>query len=327
MKINIVMAIWNCPDFLLKRALSSIENQIYDRSIHNIQTILIIDDCKDYSWVLSLYNNIEIYNNPENWGQTRSLNRGLRKAIRSKSDYVFFMDQDDCLYSTTSLLSLINVAENTGADIITSKILHEFEPYQFRILLHDNLWDHGVLYSTKFLDDHGIIFPKNHHNRDIAFNFWCNSINEVHKVEIDEITYSYNYYSESINHRNNNEYKSNNAKYSVENFIETYDLMRVRPGCDYEKIGYYLKEWFVKYYLVLSRDEITMEKIDLWKSLPLFLEVFSSYLLRDGVFYYEDYKEIYDNLEWQNSKSKIPLFSMLDFVLLIQESYVPQIDE
>jgi len=199
-------------------------------------------------------------------------------AKEIKCDYITFIDSDDCFYSTTSLHSLILTAKETKADVIAGKIFHEYEYLKFRLLIHDDLWEHGCLYSTIFLDTNKIFFPNNGHNNDIAFNFWCNSIKGVKKILIEDIVYSYNYYSKSDNHINNNEFKGNNARQLMENYAQIFPLMKQGENYNQEQAKYHIRKWFLKYYLILSTEKITIEQWDLWRALPDFIKIFEELL-------------------------------------------------
>ena len=241
-------------------------------------------------------------------------------------DYITIIDQDDCFYSITSLQALAGTAIQTEADIISSKICYESTPYNFGILDQDDLWDHGCLYSCSFLKENNIRFPDNHHSNDIAFNFWCNSIKDVNRVEIDEITYAYNYYSESLNHINNDEYKSNNMRQLMANFKQVFEEMQLNDNYSEELAKYHIRMWFLKYWLIVSHGELNTEKYDLWRSLPIFMQIFSSLLFENEELPLQEYLIIYKDINWNELKNELPLFSFIDFITLIKSNYLPEIE-
>lgn len=324
MKIGIIILIYECPDNLFFRNLSMIENQIYDKEKYQVQTYIVIDDQKDYKHILQFFPNVKIIKNETNLGESKSRNKGIKIATEDGCDYFTIFDRDDCFYSTISLNSLItNIFDN---DIIISKILWEKEKNNFIVLDNDELWDHGCLYSCKFIIENNIIFPDNPHNNDIVFNFQCYSINNVKINYIDDITYSYNYYEKSDNHINNDAYKGNNARQLMENYSQIFPALKQNKRYNDEQAKSFIQRWFIKYYLTLSRGSLSIEKWDLWRALPTFLVLFDNFLSEKN-FDYKQQTLRYKQVKWEPLKKELPLFTLDEFIALIKSNYLPDIEK
>ena len=322
MKIGIIVLIYECPDDLFFRNLTMIENQIYNKEKYQVQTYVVIDDLKDYNHILQFFPNIKIIKNEVNLGESKSRNKAIKITAKDGCDYFTIFDRDDCFYSTDSLHNLvINTYDN---DIVISKVLWEREKNNFIVLDNDDLWDHGCLYSCKFIIENNIIFPNNPHNNDIVFNFQCHSINNVKIKYIENITYSYNYYEKSDNHINNNAYKGNNARQLMENYQQVFPLMKLNKNYNELQARTFIQKWFMKYYLTLSRGKLTIEKWDLWRALPIFLSLFKSFLSENN-FSYQQQNYIYSIIQWENIKKDLPLFTINDFFILIKNNYLPDL--
>lgn len=319
--LGIIITVWNCPEMLLRRNLSSILIQQFDQNKYGIRIYIVIDDNKNYDNVISPFAQdlpIQIIQNELNIGESETRNIGMRAAFKDECDFITIIDQDDSLYDCSSLANLMS--HFFFGDIIAGKILFESTPTKSQILSNDNLWDHGCAYRSNVLLKHNIHFPKNHHNNDIAFNLWCNAFTNK-KIYLDNIIYSYRYYKDSLNHINNDEFKSNNMRQLMENFQEVYENMQKDPQFQREILKPYVIEWFLKYYYKLSACYIPQEEAyDLWRSLPIFFNTFKTILLEEhGNVNYQIYGELMAKLKLTG----LCRFSIDEFITLIQQNYLP----
>lgn len=319
--LGIIITVWNCPEMLLRRNLSSILIQQFDQNKYGIRIYIVIDDNKNYdNIILPFAQNlpIQIIQNEQNMGESETRNIGMRAAFKDECDFITIIDQDDSLYDCQSLANLMS--HFFFGDIIAGKILFEPTEGKFQIIPNDNLWDHGCAYRSNLLLKHNIYFPKNHHSNDIAFNLWCNAFTSK-KIYLNEITYSYRYYTDSLNHINNDEFKSNNMRQLMENFQEVYTKMQRDPQFSLEHLKPYVIEWFIKYYQNAAIYQLPKEQeYDLWRSLPEYFNLFKPLLLEPhGNINYQLYNEISCKL----GINGLGRFSLDEFISLILKNYLP----
>ena len=92
--ITVLMTVYNGQDYL-RPALESVLAQTYK----NFELLIIDDASSDDSLrIIKSYQDprIAVYSNPQNLGQTRSLNVGLKFAT---GEYIARMDADDLVFS------------------------------------------------------------------------------------------------------------------------------------------------------------------------------------------------------------------------------------
>ena len=91
--VSIIMAVYNTPYNLVKRAIDSVLNQTFQDF-----NLIIVDDGSDRDPYNRLLNYIEKYRQKitylrhENCGQSESVNKGI---LQSKSKYITMLDSDD----------------------------------------------------------------------------------------------------------------------------------------------------------------------------------------------------------------------------------------
>ena len=91
--VSIIMAVYNTPYNLVKRAIDSVLDQSYQDF-----NLIIVDDGSDHDPYNRLINYIEKYRQKitylrhENCGQSESVNKGI---LQSKSKYITMLDSDD----------------------------------------------------------------------------------------------------------------------------------------------------------------------------------------------------------------------------------------
>ena len=113
--VSVIMAIYNTPFQLVKRAIDSVLNQTFQDF-----NLIIVDDGSDHDPYNRIINYVEKYKNKihylrhENCGQAESVNIGI---LQSKSKYITMLDSDD-EYEPHHLASCIK--EMQYADLIAS---------------------------------------------------------------------------------------------------------------------------------------------------------------------------------------------------------------
>ena len=113
--VSVIMAVYNTPFKIIKRAIDSVLNQTYQDF-----TLIVIDDGSDAYPHNQLVNYIQQHNDKirylrhENCGQAESVNIGI---LQSKSKYITMLDSDD-EYEPHHLAACI--IEMQHADLIAS---------------------------------------------------------------------------------------------------------------------------------------------------------------------------------------------------------------
>jgi glycosyltransferase involved in cell wall biosynthesis len=117
LKVTILMPVYNSEKFL-REAIDSILNQ----SFKNFEFIIIDDGSTDSSKeIIETYKDprIKYFNNKENMGVARTLNRGIRLA---KGEYIARMDADDISHSDRLRLQVKFLDQHPNYSLIASKV-------------------------------------------------------------------------------------------------------------------------------------------------------------------------------------------------------------
>lgn len=123
----------------------------------------------------------------------------------SNGDYLMFIDADDQLYGSLSILHILN-ATNKKPDVIYGKFLQETTTIAnntvYIIMEKKDTWIHGKAYRKSYIDSIGVRFPKDiKYNEDAGWNLEClNKTKNVHKI--DEFISIWNNNSNSITRLN-----------------------------------------------------------------------------------------------------------------------------
>ena len=151
-------------------SLSDYQRSLIDNS-EAAKKEIIIDDCseKDYNEIYNLFKDriqIKLYRLGENKGPGYARQYGLNK---SKSDYIIFMDSDDCFYDYSSAEYLQQCIDNEEFDVGVGKLAeyHCNKIYEYTVGF-DVL--HAKVYRRSFLKLNNIIFPDMYNSEDLSFN-------------------------------------------------------------------------------------------------------------------------------------------------------------
>lgn len=128
-KVSIIVPVYNCEAYITKCIDSILENTFKD-----FELILINDASTDSSPVIihnykSVDHRIRVIDLSENQRQGAARNIGIREAL---SDFILFVDADDWIAPTT-LQSVIDNQNQTGADIVAFNLINYFDEHNQQI--------------------------------------------------------------------------------------------------------------------------------------------------------------------------------------------------
>ena len=203
-KVSIIVPVYNVEQYL-SRSLDSILSQTYK----NIEVICVNDGSKDNSLqILGQYqkldNRIIIYNNPKHTTASATRNFAIDKAV---GEYIMFVDGDDYIASNYVESMVKHIAE-TESDVVISdyytlnfwkdesdkKYMYYWQydkvPYMTDCVAIDkNILNNFLyfavpcwnkIYSTKFLKEKNVQFPKIQIYEDVVF--WGDAWLKAEKV-------------------------------------------------------------------------------------------------------------------------------------------------
>lgn len=243
--LSIIIPVYNKGEYI-QNTLKSINIDKYS----DTEIIFIDDNSTDNSVNIikefkEKHANINLIINKNNLGAGASRNIGIENA---NGEYVFFLDADDIINSTT-LRKLIKCADETHADIIRAKItgikdgnicnvaksylLHQNINQPIRAIWKDeiSLWFywyfHSNLYRRSFLNKEYIRFPENVRNEDPLFLAKC-FIQCPNLVLYPDIVYYYTISSSASKRADTNFLKGwAYGYYSIFQLISGYTLQRM----------------------------------------------------------------------------------------------------
>ncbi|MES2517250.1 MAG: glycosyltransferase family 2 protein [Bacteroidota bacterium] len=150
-KISVLMAVYNTEFFLVKRAIDSVLNQVFQDF-----ELIIIDDGSDNDPQNQLLHYAKqhedkiVYLRHQNCGQSKSINRGL---LNSKGDYITILDADD-EYKPNHLMSCLEEMKFTDLIASTTKTIVDKDDDYYVPDKHDPSRvvhvDECILFATLF---------------------------------------------------------------------------------------------------------------------------------------------------------------------------------
>lgn len=162
---------------------------------------------------------------------------------KSDADYVMFADIDDCFHASDGLLSLVEAAEKTDADVIASPFITEVA-YKYEFIYNtyprDTVRVHGKLFKRSYLIENDIRFPDElETSGDMMFTWLCFSLTK-------------------------------NIVWVKNNFyMWKHNPNSVTRGVEYESVYHYPRT--IKCYMLLAEDLKRRQREDLFKHLILTL--------------------------------------------------------
>lgn len=142
----------------------------------------------------------------ENRGPGIARQAGLDSAT---GQYVMFCDADDILHNVGVLGALMQEAEKTAADIVSSSWLEELiVNNQYRYITHDqeSTWMHGKLLRRSFLVQNNIRFHDNLRIHEDSYFLCVATALTNNRVHLPITSYVWKYGKDSITRRNNGAY-------------------------------------------------------------------------------------------------------------------------
>jgi glycosyltransferase involved in cell wall biosynthesis len=223
-KCDIIVPIYNTPDEMLTRCLSSIAMQTVIKDIH----VIVVDDCSDKvdsSNVINSFKNlidIEYIKLSENKGVGNARNVGLNLG---KNEYILFCDSDDSYSSAFSVENLLQPFKECDSTLLTMGAFLEqldgginFKKHQYNLT-----WVFAKVYRRSFLEKWNIKYPDMRANEDVGFNLlvWA-CINDVDKIKYtDDVVYMWHNNQQSITRQEDGEFK----KTGMIEFVKSYIWM------------------------------------------------------------------------------------------------------
>lgn len=221
MKCDIIVPIYNTPNELLIRCLSSIAMQTVIKDIH----VIIVDDCStkiDSSNVINSFSNlidIEYIKLKENVGSGQARNIGY---IHGKNEYVLFCDSDDSYSSAFSVENLLQPFKEDNSTLLTmGAFLEQLDGIKFKKHQYNLTWIFAKVYRRSFLDKWNLRFPEMRANEDVGFNLlvWA-CINDVNKIKYtDDIVYMWHNNQQSITRTVDGDYQKSGMIEFVKSYI------------------------------------------------------------------------------------------------------------
>lgn len=164
--IDIIIPAYNAHK-TIEQAISSITIQ----SISDKINVLIINDCSsnDYSEVINLFKN---FINIKEITLKKNSGPGVARQVginNSNSEFIVFLDSDDCFIDCFSLEKLYKKISNENLDVVVGNFVEETNSGFFN---HERsqVWLHGKIYRRDYLIKNDIIFNHSRFNEDVGFN-------------------------------------------------------------------------------------------------------------------------------------------------------------
>lgn len=218
MKVSVIIPVYNVEKYL-EECLNSILGQNYK----DLEIILINDISTDRSGVIcdeyaKKYTYVKNFHvNKSGVGNAR--NQGLQLA---KGEYVVFVDADDFLYGDSTISRMVNLLDQTGADIAVGNYQRLWDGVFMDATKHDTyskedreqkkfryagFFSVGTLsyvwckmYRRSFLEKHQIRFGSYDYAEDKMFNFLC-YIEQAKYVFLDDVVYVYRKNNASVSNQ------------------------------------------------------------------------------------------------------------------------------
>ena len=219
-KFSIIIPAYNAEQFIAA-TLESVFNQTYK----NFE-IIVVDDCStDNTYnILKKYNNIRLFQTPQNMRQGGARNLGLSN---STGEYVVFLDSDDTLYENDSLEKLSNtINQNSYPDIIYTgmkisgkrdmTLMPTVDNCNKEYRLAEYKWANVVTicWKNSLLQKNMIRFPEKIRYEDVCFNFLGIEKSKTYAIG-DFILYNYN-----------NREDSTTTRYTFDQAIDTIKIIK-----------------------------------------------------------------------------------------------------
>jgi glycosyltransferase involved in cell wall biosynthesis len=209
-KVDVVIPVYNVPEDVLFRCLSSIACQTIVKDID----VTLVDDASEEGYP-EMYNNlmkkfegllnIKLYRYEENGGPGVARQYGMDQV---SNGFITFIDADDTFNGAFALQALRNAIQmDNGVNVMSVGVFDEVHeshlpPGEGPMLMQheqDMIWMFGKMYRRSFLDKYNIRFhPTSRANEDNGFNTIIRLISNEHE-QIKFIPAHVYYWHESPN--------------------------------------------------------------------------------------------------------------------------------
>ena len=190
-KIDIIIPCYNSHD-TIDRCLGSILSQ---NVLNSCKVTLVRDGGKPYDDVIKRYSqvmDIQEIGYDENKGPATARNYGMD---HTKNELIMFVDSDDVLANTFSVIMLCNDMYSDPANVICiGNFLEEVAPFQFKKHTKDTSFMHGKMYRRSYLNKYNIRQKENSRcNEDVGFNILALLLldNKTEKVKYSDYYAAY----------------------------------------------------------------------------------------------------------------------------------------
>lgn len=231
MKIDIIIPAYNAHK-TINRTLLSIAMQ---DNINDILVYIVNDGSKknyeDQIDKFSKFMTIKELELKHNCGPGYARQYGID---HSKSEYIMFIDSDDILFNSNSVIKLVTKLKCDYSDIAISSFREEITD-DYIVHENDTIFMHGKMYRREYLINHNIRFNNSYANEDNGFN----NLLLLHDPKIsylNEETYIWKNNLESITRTNNHEYNYTGLGGYIYN-IEWALTIAIEHHCDDKKIA------------------------------------------------------------------------------------------
>lgn len=313
MKIDIIIPAYNAQK-TINRTLCSIAMQ---DNIDDLNIYIVNDGSKkNYDEQIKIFSklmNIKELTLNNNCGPGYARQYGIDN---SDGKYIVFIDSDDLLFNSNSILNLVNKIEEDHSDVAISFFREEINN-GYVVHENDTIFMHGKIYRREYLLNHNINFNNSYANEDNGFN----NLLLLHDPKIsylDEETYIWKNNSDSITRVNNHEYNYTGLKGYIYN-IEWALNIAIEHDFDKNKIAelsYCCLVAIYFYYLQFSDNELI-------KNIKNIYNITEKYSLTDEkkqeVFEVQYNFMINDNNKYFFIKPSVTFDDYLDLIINIKE--------
>lgn len=227
------------PAYNAEKYIENTLNSVFEQTYNNYE-VIVVDDCSTDSTfsILKKYNNIRLFQTPQNLRQGGARNIGLDNV---RGEYTVFLDSDDTLYESTSLEKLnICIKKNNHPDIIYTgmkfsgkrdmTLLPNVDNCKKDYRLAECKWANAVCicWKNSLLQENKIRFPEKIRYEDVYFNFLGIEKSKTYAIG-DFILYEYN-----------NRDSSTTTSYTFDQAIDTIKIIEklasLKEVVNYENI-------------------------------------------------------------------------------------------
>lgn len=211
------------PTYKAEKTIDRVLASIYMQTIKDEINVYVVNDCDciDYQPIISKWDlNIIYLTTPQNGGAGMARQYGID---HSDSEYVMFVDADDCLASAFACELLWYKAKSKNADMVCGAFDNDFRTdgkFAVSENEHSTTWLHGKAFRREFLAEHNISFrPELRTNEDCYFNQLFLSY-EPNAITVGKVCYSWLWTEGSLTRTG----KADNRFYILYDYIQAAEI-------------------------------------------------------------------------------------------------------